>query len=376
MRDARYPLILKPNRTTTASAIALVLVGCLAWAPPSRAEAGAIATDKPGPYAVKTILDDWKDTKRRGRVVPVKLYLPDTSKSKAASKSTAGEAKRFPVIIFSHGLGGSREGYSFLGEHWASHGYVSVHLQHAGSDEAVWKDVPAARRLQALKASLRNPMATIHRPLDVRFAIDTLAIMNADRSTPLRGKLDLRRIGMVGHSFGSWTTLAVGGQQFINRRGKAISLPDDRIKAMIPMSSPAPKDPKQYKVSFEKIAIPALHMTGTLDTSPVTDTTPKQRRVPFDYSPGPEQGGKPQYLITFKDGDHMVFAGRSLPGRAQTPPDAAKRMYGIIQASTLAFWEAYLKDSDRAKAWLDDGGLARRLGKDGKLEAKVAAKAK
>ena len=32
---------------------------------------------------------------------------------------------RCPVVIFSHGLGGSRDGDQYLGRHWASHGYVS-----------------------------------------------------------------------------------------------------------------------------------------------------------------------------------------------------------------------------------------------------------
>jgi predicted dienelactone hydrolase len=64
---------------------------------------------KPGKYAVETISYDWQD-KTRDRDVPVKLYFP---------KSGAGP---FPVIIFSHGLGGSRDGYEYLGRHWASHG--------------------------------------------------------------------------------------------------------------------------------------------------------------------------------------------------------------------------------------------------------------
>ena len=42
-----------------------------------------------------------------------------------------------PVVLFSHGLGGSREGYGYLGSYWAAHGYVAVHLQHIGSDETM-----------------------------------------------------------------------------------------------------------------------------------------------------------------------------------------------------------------------------------------------
>ena len=42
-----------------------------------------------------------------------------------------------PVIVFSHGLGGSRETYAAYGMHWASYGYVVIFPQHHGSDTAV-----------------------------------------------------------------------------------------------------------------------------------------------------------------------------------------------------------------------------------------------
>jgi len=81
----------------------------------------------PGSYAVATVSYDWVDS-ARNRKVPVKIYYPEKGQGP------------FPVIVFSHGLGGSRDGYEYLGRHWASHGYVSVHLQHLGSDDAVWRE--------------------------------------------------------------------------------------------------------------------------------------------------------------------------------------------------------------------------------------------
>src|SRR5579864_3734392 len=74
----------------------------------------------------------------RNRDLPLRIYLPT---------NTAPE----PVVLFSHGLGGTRAGSIFLGEHWAARGYVAVFLQHPGSDDSVWKDEPAAQRMQAMK---------------------------------------------------------------------------------------------------------------------------------------------------------------------------------------------------------------------------------
>ena len=72
------------------------------------------------------------DDARRDRRVPVRLYLP-------ASTAAA------PVVLFSHGLGGSREGNAFMGRHWAARGYVAVFLQHPGARPVT----PAVGRLGA-----------------------------------------------------------------------------------------------------------------------------------------------------------------------------------------------------------------------------------
>ncbi len=59
------------------------------------------------------------------------------------------KSQKAPIVLFSHGLGGSRENNGYLGNHWAARGYVVVVMQHVGSDETVWKDVPRLRRMAA-----------------------------------------------------------------------------------------------------------------------------------------------------------------------------------------------------------------------------------
>ena len=72
--------------------------------------------------------------KSRKREIPIRVYLP-------AIKVPA------QVVLFSHGLGGSREGSPFMGKHWSARGYVCVFLQHPGSDTSIWQDKPLADRL-------------------------------------------------------------------------------------------------------------------------------------------------------------------------------------------------------------------------------------
>src|SRR5262249_53880066 len=74
----------------------------------------------------------------REREIPIRVYLP-------AKKEAA------PVVLFSHGLGGSRTGSKYLGDHWAARGYVAVFLQHPGSDESVWCGAPLAERTAAMR---------------------------------------------------------------------------------------------------------------------------------------------------------------------------------------------------------------------------------
>jgi predicted dienelactone hydrolase len=56
-----------------------------------------------------------QDTKR-DRDIPVRVYLPQATQAA-------------PVVLFSHGLGGSREGSRYLGKHWAARDYVAVFLK-------------------------------------------------------------------------------------------------------------------------------------------------------------------------------------------------------------------------------------------------------
>jgi pimeloyl-ACP methyl ester carboxylesterase len=308
--------------------------------------AAVIYSNGPGPLEIQTALYDWTDA-GRDRKVPVKIYFPKT-----------GDGP-YPVIVFSHGLGGTRDGYEYLGRYWASYGYVSVHVQHPGSDDSAWRG--ELQIMKAMRQAAADPTNAVNRPLDVSFVIDQLAKVSKGEG-PLKGRLDMDRVGLAGHSFGSFTTLAVAGEVFVTPAGKEITAADPRVKAAIAMSSPVPKDKTVLDKAFGSIRIPVFHMTGTKDDSPIGDTSAAERRLPFDHSKGPDQ-----YLVTFDGGDHMIFSGR---GRLALGGAKDAEFQGLIRIATLAFWDAYLKGDAKAKAWLSGGGFEKALGKDGKFEQK------
>ena len=82
----------------------------------------------PGPNKVLLKKDEFIDAARNDRAVPYKIYYPDLP---------AGE--RAPVIIWSHGFGGNRDGAAFLSRYLASYGYVVAHLTHIGTDSSLWE---------------------------------------------------------------------------------------------------------------------------------------------------------------------------------------------------------------------------------------------
>src|SRR4051794_6225116 len=117
----------------------------------------------------------------RNRDIPIRVYLPATTNA-------------VPVVVFSPGLGGSRVGSAFLGEHWAARGYVAIFLQHPGSDDALWKGKPLRERMEAMRqaATLENFLLRVQ---DVPAVLDQLERWNRDNTNPLAGRLDLKHIG-------------------------------------------------------------------------------------------------------------------------------------------------------------------------------------
>lgn len=268
----------------------------------------------------------------RNRDIPIRVYLP-------ASKAPA------PVVLFSHGLGGSREGSAFMGRHWAARGYVAVFLQHPGSDTSVWKDARPFQRMAAMQgaASARNFLLRVK---DVPAVLDELGRWNNSPNHPLAGRLDMKRIGMSGHSFGALTTQAVSGER-ASQGLRNLNFTDPRITAAVVFSPSAPKrgDPAQ---AFAGVRIPWLLMTGTKDVSPIGNTDVQSRLAVFPALP---PGRK--YELVLNGAEHSVFTDRALPGdREQRNPNHHR----AILAIGTAFWDAWLKGDDAAKSWLQGSG--------------------
>jgi len=283
----------------------------------------------PAPAEVK--YDDFTvRDQARSRDIPIRAYLPPG-------------ASPAPVVIFSHGLGGTREGCAYLGRHWAARGYAAVVIQHPGSDDSVWKDAPLTERMAAMKqaASAANFLLRVK---DVPAVLDQLEAWNRAEGHKLFRRLDTSIIGMSGHSFGAVTTQAVSGQSFA---GRGAVYADQRIKAAIAFSPSSPRL-GDAAAAFGSVKIPWMLMTGTKDVAVIGDADAASRLNVFPNLPA---GRK--YELVLYDAEHSAFADRALPGdsKARNP-----NHHRAVLALSTAFWDACLRGDAAARSWLDGDG--------------------
>jgi len=273
-----------------------------------------------GSHRVQTGLAVWHDASRQ-RDVPLKYYRPEGLASA-------------PVILFSHGLGGSREAGEAWLQHWASHGYLGIALQHAGSDSGLLGGGPMAIR-RALKAAM-TPEQSRARIADVQFVLDELARRHGEAPW---SQADLAHIGLAGHSFGAVTTQAMAGEKL--SFGDAVQEP--RLQSFLAFSPSARGGENLLNARFANLTRPFFSVTGTRDDGiGLQDIDAGNRALPYQHMP---PGDK--YLLVLEGGAHMHFSGQHTL-RQQAP----LRLEQAVQAATLAFWECTLRGRIQARTWL------------------------
>jgi dienelactone hydrolase len=249
------------------------------------------AAEMPQPGRVGALEFDWFDA-RRQRPVPVRLYLP----------AAAGADHPVPLVVFSHGIGGSRRGYRYLGNHWAAHGWASLHLQHVGSDRRLWGGNPF-EMIGRLRDAATDAEA-MDRAHDLRFALDQVL------AGELAPRLDANRIVAAGHSYGANTALLAAGAR-VRRRGSVQSLRDERVRAAMLLSAPPFYGERDIEAILAAVDLPSLHVTATADDIRIPGywSGVDDRIAVFDAI-----GGRPKALAVFEGGSHSIFTDRAGTG--------------------------------------------------------------
>lgn len=270
----------------------------------------------PRPAAFEVRYFQWVDRNRQ-RDVLAKLYLPPATLRRGP----------VPLVVFSHGMGGSREGYSYLGANWAARGFASLHVQHSGSDSGLWSGNPfeLVSRLQ----SAASEAEAVNRVLDFGFALDEVL---ADPQ--LAGAIDAGRIVAAGHSYGANTALLAAGAVFTRPEGTR-SYRDSRIVGAVVISAPPFHGEPDPEAVVRPIGIPTLHVTAMGDDI----------RIP-GYLSGYEDrlrvfaatGSARKTLVAFRDGSHSMFTDRLGAGGRDLNPLVKTATIDL----TLAFFDEVL----------------------------------
>jgi len=255
------------------------------------------APDEPGQYAVGISRLDLRDASRANRRLTSDVWYPVARSAGDAPTGTKRDAPcaegMFPLIIFSHGAGATRQQSTYLTEHWASHGYVVVAPDHQYNTAFDNRD---DHRIQS----------GIDRPRDCSFVIDHMLARNGDSADRLHQHIDPLRIGATGHSFGGYTAMVLAGatvdaQEARKMFGKELaqgdfSHPDRRIMGVIAYAPVGP--PLLSPKSLAEIKIPVLVFAGTHD-----------RIMPLEKQQVPlfESLGGPAFLATIEGGSHFCF---------------------------------------------------------------------
>ena len=298
---------------------------------------------------VVTVDDITLRDSRREREVPVRIYYPQAQ-------------GLFPIIIFSHGAGGSKEAFSSLSCFWASCGYICIHPTHLGNDSSLVK----TGGLQAVKQYVNDPRFWQVRPHDVSFLIDSLGELK-HRLPDLREKMDESRIGMSGSSYGAYVTMLVAGAIIDTPWEQGVSFRDDRASAFLCIS---PQGTGKYGLnthSWSKIEAPMLTISGSKDQGWEAQP-PSWRLEAFSYLP---PGDK--YHVLLEGANHASydeskdiarpFARRVTQNLTIADKDSSpywqkqKRIRTYLQNASIVFWDAYLKQENSAKEFLKSDAL-------------------
>ncbi|HIK07399.1 MAG TPA: alpha/beta hydrolase [Trichormus sp. M33_DOE_039] len=294
------------------------------------------------------------------RKYDVDVYLPQP-------KSATGTVSvPYPVIVISHGLAEDRNSFVYLAQHLASYGFVVASLDHPVGNSQQFQ--------QFLSGIASPPQATelIERPLDVKYLLNELQRLN-ETDPRLKNQLNLQQVGIIGHSLGGYTALALAGgtfdfakirqecnpnrslniSTFLQCRANDLqddnySIKDDRIKAVMVMN------PLNSVLFGDKgittIPIPVMMVAATQDI--FTPAVPEQIR-PFSQLPS-----KDKYLALIENATHFSVQSDLPTSESVIPvpqgllgPDR-KSVYSYMNALGVAFFQTHLRDQPTYRPYL------------------------
>lgn len=263
---------------------------------------------EPGPHAVGRVTRTFtktSETTGEPRALETLIWYPAVAGTGTPDGTILRDAdmlrRRWPLVMFSHGLCAFPNQATFFTAGLASWGFVVAAPRHAGG--AI--DDPNCGTPEAFADSFANRVA------DIRFVIDQLLAPGS----PFAGVINRKRIGMSGHSFGAQTTLRVAAA-------------DARIRGAVSMA------PVVAGIEDLHIEVPTAVLGGELDT-----LTPFETDVRGSF--GLLEG--PRFLVEFLRTGHCAFAVGCIPAACGAGCDPADLPHPEAQRLALRYAIPFLQ---------------------------------
>jgi predicted dienelactone hydrolase len=249
----------------------------------------------------------------------------------------------WPLLIYSHGLGGGLSSGARWKSYWQKAGFICVSLIHENTSDAIFKLIDPKKIKDAISFTLvKNQVPA--RCKELSSTLDYLL----NPKVLLSNYIDVKNIAVAGHSYGALTAMSLAGRE------SALNLRDQRIGAAIALS-PGVGSLASAK-TMTKVSIPFMCVTGSLDS--YVEIGPEHHRiragVPLENRVAVFQnlprGNKSMLFI--QGADHMQFSGDPEESRffSRAGPRVERYHAAVtdqIQTATSSFLLNWVKRLDR-----------------------------
>ncbi len=289
----------------------------------------------------------------RGKDLEMRVRVPTLDEAKGQKAPEAG----WPLLVFSHGAGGSRDAFGGLQDLLASHGYVCIAPTHSdsialsrrkGNGEGPGELLTPEGRTKLLK-EVKLPDRVADCILIVDKATDISALVAKGGGHAFAVNKD--QVAVAGHSAGAFTSQLCAGVKIrgiaVGKTGQGfVSIGDPRFKAAVIISGQGTASRSLNDDSWDSLKIPIMVFTGSLDDSPpqMGNETPATRQHPYEKSRGTAKGGPPAYLMFIEGATHSSYSGKfSSALLGEKPATDAAAIEKATNTAILTFLDASVR---------------------------------
>ncbi|WP_186376195.1 alpha/beta hydrolase [Hyella patelloides] len=264
-----------------------------------------------------------------------------------------------PVIVISPGLGADSNNYDYLAQHLASYGFAVAVVNHPGSDRQRIEDF-----FRGINREIVEAQEFIDRPRDISYLLDELQQQQLTNPAT-NSHLNLEQVGIIGHSFGGYTALALAGAKLNIEhlqtycQSDAIDYDSFNFSLLLQCLAAELSTTKNYQLSdsriqaiftlnpinssifgqqgLSKITLPITFVAGSSD---IIAPALLEQIKPFTWLESPHK-----YLLLIEKGHHVYNNSKTFDLIANEPKNNTfylKLSREYLKAMSLAFMQTYI----------------------------------